>query len=193
MLTFEDFGVQVSPSSVLQNLLQQYPSGGQFISEALQNAEDTDRATRFCAVLDLQHHPTEHIRKDYSWRARLQGPAILFYDNGGFEERDWKSLQSFYKSEKKHSPSEVGKYGMGSRSFFHIGDVIQIVSGTKFAELDPDERVSSNGRYGARIDFESELFGGKKFSEAYPDECAPFNFFGCTMDTPFDGTIIRAT
>ena len=123
----------------------------------------------------------------------LQGPAILFYDNGGFEERDWKSLQSFYKSEKKHSPSEVGKYGMGSRSFFHIGDVIQIVSGTKFAELDPDERVSSNGRYGARIDFESELFGGKKFSEAYPDECAPFNFFGCTMDTPFDGTIIRAT
>ena len=179
---------------MLQNLLQSYPSGGQFISEALQNAEDTDRATRFCAVLDLQHHPTELIRKDYPWRERLQGPAILFYDNGGFKDRDWTSLQKIYNSEKKHSPSEVGKYGMGSRSFFHIGDVIQIVSGTKYAILDPDERVSSSQVYGDRIDFETEQFGGKSFADSFPDECAPFrDFFGCTMDAPFDGTVIRVT
>ena len=104
-----------------------------------------------------------------------------------------KAFRASTKARKSTHRAKLVNMAWVHRSFFHIGDVIQIVSGTKFAELDPDERVSSNGRYGARIDFESELFGGKKFSEAYPDECAPFNFFGCTMDTPFDGTIIRAT
>ena len=189
------FGVRVSPSPVLRNLLQHYPSGGQFISEALQNAEDTDRATKFCAVLDLQHHPTDQIRQDHrTWRERFQGPAILFYDNGGFRDRDWESLQQIYNSEKRHSPSEVGKYGMGSRSFFHIGDNIQIVSGTKYAVLDPDEKVSDNGEFGAILDMVTDDFEGKPFHQAYPDECAPFrDFFGCTMEGSFPGTIIRAT
>lgn len=189
------FGVRVSPSPVLRNLLQNYPSGGQFISEALQNAEDTDRATKFCAILDLKHHPTSQIRQDHrTWRERLQGPAILFYDNGGFRDRDWESLQEIYNSEKRHSPSEVGKYGMGSRSFFHIGDNIQIVSGTKYAVLDPDEKVSDNGEFGAILDIVTDSFEGKPFHQAYPDECAPFrDFFGCTMEGSFNGTIIRAT
>ncbi|CAJ1329019.1 unnamed protein product, partial [Effrenium voratum] len=140
------FGVKISPSATLQNLLRHYPSGGQFFLEALQNAEDTDRATHFCALLDLSTHPIEQIRPQQSvWRRRLQGPAILFYDNGGFRDKDWKSLQQIYNSSKKHSPSEVGKYGMGSRSFFHIGDILQIVSGSKYAILDPDERLSENG------------------------------------------------
>ena len=194
-MSAQRFGVRVSPNAVLKNLLQHYPSGGQFISEALQNAEDTDRATKFCAVLDLKQHPTGQIRQDHrTWRERLQGPAILFYDNGGFRDRDWESLQKIYNSEKRHSPSEVGKYGMGSRSFFHIGDIIQIVSGTKYAVLDPDEKVSDNGEFGAILDMVTHLFEGKPFHQAYPDECAPFrDFFGCTMEGSFNGTIIRAT
>ncbi|CAJ1444986.1 unnamed protein product, partial [Effrenium voratum] len=139
------FGLKISPSAVLKNLLQHYPSGGQFIFEALQNAEDTDRATYFGALLDLTTHPATQIRPGV-WRKRLQGPAIVFYDNGGFQDRDWQSLQRIYDSVKKHCPSEVGKYGMGSRSFFHIGDIIQIVSGSKYAILDPDERLSSDGQ-----------------------------------------------
>ncbi|CAE7666240.1 SACS [Symbiodinium sp. CCMP2592] len=187
------FGLQVSPSPVLRNLLQHYPSGGQFISEALQNAEDTNRSKHFRALLDLQQHPKVKIRQDHRpWRHRLQGPAFLFYDDGGFADRDWESLQRIYDSEKTHSPSEVGKYGMGSRSFFHIGDVIQIVSGSSYAILDPDERVSEKGHFGSRVDFVNERFNGKRFSESYPDECAPFRgLFGCTMDRHFKGTIIR--
>ena len=165
-----------------------------FIREALQNAEDTNKSTHFCAVLDLQHHPKKRIRQDCQpWRERLQGPAILFYDDGGFDERDWQSLQRIYDSEKRHSPSEVGKYGMGSRSFFHIGDVIQIISGTTYAVLDPDERVSGKGDFGACLDFVNERFDGKRFFDRYPDEGAPFrDFFGCNLQSSFKGTIIRA-
>ena len=157
--------------------------------------EDTNRSTYFCAALDLRQHPKERVREDFHpWRGRLQGPAFLFYDDGGFADRDWESLQRIYDSEKKHSPSEVGKYGMGSRSFFHIGDVIQIVSGTTYAVLDPDARVSEKGDFGARLDFVKDRFDGKRFLDACPDECAPFRgMFGCTMESPFKGTIIRVT
>ena len=92
----------------------------------------------------------------------MQGPGFLFYDNGGFFDRDWSSLERIYDSEKKHSPSEVGKYGMGSRSFFHIGDVIQILSGSTYAVLDPDERVSKKGDFGASLDFVKDRFDGKR-------------------------------
>ena len=185
------------------NLRQSFPARSiqkhiallRFISEALQNAEDTNRSTHFCAALDLQQHPEQRIRQDFQpWRGRLQGPGFLFYDNGGFFDRDWSSLERIYDSEKKHSPSEVGKYGMGSRSFFHIGDVIQIVSGSTYAVLDPDERVSKKGDFGASLDFVKDRFDGKRFLDAYPDECAPFRgMFGCTMESSFKGTIIRVT
>ncbi|CAJ1386738.1 unnamed protein product, partial [Effrenium voratum] len=186
------FGMKISPSATLQNLLRHYPSGGQFFLEALQNAEDTDRATHFCALLDLSTHPIEQIRPQQSvWRRRLQGPAILFYDNGGFRDKDWKSLQQIYNSSKKHSPSEVGKYGMGSRSFFHIGDILQIVSGSKYAILDPDERLSENGEYGEKLDFLADTFDGQRFVDAFPDECSPFHGLGHTMQEALNGTIIR--
>ncbi|CAE8588515.1 unnamed protein product, partial [Polarella glacialis] len=103
----EVFGLRISPSTVLQNLLRHYPSGGQFISEALQNAEDANCATKFCALLDLRQHPCESLRSfKKGWRVKLQCQAIVFYDNGGFKDEDWDSLQSIYKSVKKQRPSQ---------------------------------------------------------------------------------------
>ena len=77
-----------------------------------------------------------------------------------------------YDSQKKHSPSQVGKYGMGSRSFFHIGDLIQIVSGTRYAILDPDDRLEGN--FGEQTDFVEKAFGQKSLTEVFPDECAKY-------------------
>ena len=57
-----DFEVRVSASAMLKNLLAHYPSGGQFIFEALQNAEDCDRVACFRAVLDLRSHRANGIR-----------------------------------------------------------------------------------------------------------------------------------
>ncbi|CAE7584340.1 Sacs, partial [Symbiodinium sp. CCMP2456] len=162
-----------------------------FVFEALQNAEDSGRADRFASILDLRSHAADRVRpQGQKWRQRLNGPAFIFWDNGGFQEDDWKSLQNMYDSEKKHRPSKVGKYGMGSRSFFHMGDMIQIVSGTKYAILDPDNRL--RGGHGERTDFLRKDFDHKSLLDAFPDECSPFvGLFGCTMDVPFKGTLIR--
>ncbi len=70
-------------------------------------------------TLDLHQSPTQHIRSQSRvWRQRPQGPALMFHDSSGLAERDWESVQRIYNSEKKHSPSEVDKFGIGIRSFF---------------------------------------------------------------------------
>lgn len=77
------------------------------LSEALQNAED-GRASNFSLSLDLRHHDARGFR--------ISGPAFLLSDNGeGFGDRNWTSLQNLHASEKRQSPTKIGKFGMGSR------------------------------------------------------------------------------
>ena len=80
---------------------------------------------------------------------------------------------------------------MKPRSFFHIGDMIQIVSGSKYAVLDPDNKIST-GR--EQLDFVDDTFGenDSSFADTFPDECAPcIGVFGCDMRAPLQGKIIR--
>ena len=52
-------------------------------SDCLQNAEDTDRATRFSAVLEFRQNASVRVRPEGGgWRKRLQGAAMFFYDDG---------------------------------------------------------------------------------------------------------------
>ena len=147
---------------VTQAILQDYP-GGQLQDEALQNAEDSG-ATEFALMLDMRRHT--------SVDPRLAGPAFFLIDNGsGFDERQWKSLQNLHRSEKAEyartltcaaheymradasgcsplgsSPREIGRYGMGSRSYFHYCDVTTVVSRGKYVGLDPIDVVETHGR-----------------------------------------------
>ena len=123
----------------LQHILEDYP-GGQLLSEALQNAEDSG-ATEFGLLLDLRNHPQED--------AAITGPAFVLFDDGsGFGGREWKSLQNLHVSEKRNSPREIGQYGMGSRSYFHYSDVSMVVSRGKYVGIDPLQIVQSEGREG---------------------------------------------
>ena len=88
------------------------------LAEGLQNAEDSG-ATHFAIVHDTRNTAACTPAKDKR-EALLQGHAFLLLDNGrGFGQREWRSLQNLHQSEKKHSPREIGRYGMGSRSYFH--------------------------------------------------------------------------
>ena len=67
---------------------------------------------------------------------------LCFFVNGqlrtllrGFTERDWLGLQNFYDSDKNDCPSEAGMYGMGSRSFFHIGVTSRDVTSLGWKQL----------------------------------------------------------
>ena len=116
------------------------------------------------------------------------GEAIVFFDDAGFSERDWRSLQFMCDSQKRHSVHEAGFFGMGSRSFFHITDVLQILSHTKLSALDPDD-ILGTGFFGEQVEFAEA-----GWSEAHPAEAAPFvGLFGCDMQSDFPGTLVRAS
>lgn len=133
----ESFGLCAPIKEQLEAILHDYP-GGQLLAEALQNAEDS-KATKFSLILDTRHH----LGVDDT----LSGPAFLLVDNGGgFGDREWRSLQNLNKSEKKNSPGEIGRYGMGSRSYFHYSDVTLVASCGEDVGVDPLNRVSSHSR-----------------------------------------------
>ena len=133
----EHFGLRAPIKEQLEAILLDYP-GGQLLAEALQNAEDS-KATEFSLVLDECHH---HGVDD-----QLSGPAFLLLDNGcGFSDREWRSLQNLNRSEKKNVPGEIGRYGMGSRSYFHYSDVTLVASCGKYVGIDPLNRVKSHDR-----------------------------------------------
>eukprot|EP00397_Hematodinium_sp_SG-2012_P000088 GEMP01000088.1.p1 GENE.GEMP01000088.1~~GEMP01000088.1.p1 ORF type:complete len:2901 (+),score=597.39 GEMP01000088.1:225-8927(+) len=169
------YGVKVRVLAALQDILRKYPQGDQTLWEALQNSEDAEKATRFCVILDKRTHA--HGRCHHDAMHDFQGPALLFIDNGGFTDKDWRSLQYLYESEKRACPGDIGKYGMGSRGFFHLADIMQIVSGTTYAVLDPGNRVphelpdgDSAGDNGFSVDFIDD-----GFADHYPDEAHAFS------------------
>ena len=160
------WGLRAPIKDQLAAILQDYP-GGQLLDEALQNAEDS-WSTEFALMLDLREHGTLDTR--------LAGPAFVLFDNGrGLGEREWTrrgasclsssshlsefappvvpicvrvlfNLQNLHRSEKRDSPREIGRYGMGSRSYFHYGDVTAVLSRGKYVGLDPLDTVTSLGR-----------------------------------------------
>ena len=120
--------LEFDPKAQLLRILEDYP-GGQLVSEAVQNAEDGG-ASQFTLLLDLRHHAIEH--------QAIAGPAFVLIDNGrGFSEREWTSLRAVNKSEKRSSPSEIGAFGMGSRSYFHYSDVTLVASRGQYGGIDP--------------------------------------------------------
>lgn len=109
------------------------------------------------------------------------------FDDGGFKEENWESFYQLHGSSKKDSPRETGQFGMGSRSFYHYTDVIQVVSGDTYACKDPT-RLCFPDRGWQEPGLDSGVFARKN-----PDECKPFIMpeFGCDMKSDFKGSIFR--
>ena len=90
----------------------------------------------FCHTSPRAHsrtHPCTHTH------ARVHTPR-------GFGEREWKSLQNLHQSEKKNSPRDIGRFGMGSRSYFHYADTVLVISNGDYIGLDPLQTMKSAER-----------------------------------------------
>ena len=115
------FQLESPIKEALLAILADYP-GGQLLSEALQNAEDAG-AEQFELTLDLRTH-AKGVND-----SRLTGPAFILADNGnGFTDREWGSIKRLHDSAKRDSPREIGRFGMGSRSYFHYADTLLVMS-----------------------------------------------------------------
>eukprot|EP00732_Lithocolla_globosa_P001556 Lithocolla_globosa_v1_NODE_795_length_3271_cov_34.496269.p1 type:complete len:599 gc:universal NODE_795_length_3271_cov_34.496269:488-2284(+) len=112
--------------------------------------------------------------------------SLLLFDDGGFKEGDWEGFLHIFDSPKKTSPIAIGRYGMGSRSYFYYTDVLSVVSGTRYQVLDPLSHCFKRG--GSEID----LADGN-FSRENPDEVEPLKMpaFGCSMEGSLKGSLFR--
>jgi len=174
-----DGGLVASVRPVLESILLDYP-GGQLLEEALQNAEDQGAAS-FSLMLDLRQHA--------GVLDPMSGPAFVLVDSGsGFGRAEWRSLRHLHDSGKKENPASIGQFGMGSRSYFHYSDLIQVFSNKEYVGLDPLRRVVRSGRRSdswhtrpdaaeRRLDLEAEakaLFFDDMPAELRPDQGAAF-------------------
>ncbi|XP_061184826.1 sacsin-like [Saccostrea echinata] len=117
----------------LQSILHEYPDNEQIIKELLQNAEDA--GARVVKMGFCPYSRSDHLPDPY--RQYLSGPALCFYNDSVFEEKDWEGITMVRKSNKQDDPLKVGKFGIGFKSVFHITDTVCVISGTKILFIDP--------------------------------------------------------
>ena len=55
-------------------------------------------------IIDRRKHPVSSIVSD-EYIASQQSPALVAYNDGYFELRDWESLKSLFESNKVHDPA----------------------------------------------------------------------------------------
>jgi hypothetical protein len=117
MSSSSDCGLKIDPVAVIQDILDGYPLGVGIFREILQNSEDA-KASKQIFLLDARQHAVDSLY--HPQLKNTQGPALIAYNDAAFEEADWEALQTVHQSSKKTDTSKIGKYGIGSRSCYHV-------------------------------------------------------------------------
>ncbi|KAA8910606.1 hypothetical protein FN846DRAFT_775017 [Sphaerosporella brunnea] len=174
-------------TTVLRNIVREYPAGGGVLRELCQNADDSG-ATAIEFILDPAYHPTEPLLHPGGGLAEFQGPALLAYNNRTFSERDFRSLSKIGDSEKLHDLNSTGKFGRGFNSVYNWTDNPSIISGSALLILDPHETWSRDvGEPGGPLwDFVENHQEPEMANQLAPFRCLINDF-----SRPYEGTIIR--
>lgn len=99
---------------IADNLRDRYDSGFPVIKELVQNADDA-QATR---IVFGQHNGFP----DKTKHPLTIGPALWFFNNGKFKPDDREAIRSFGINSKAGDASTIGKFGLGMKSVFHLGE-----------------------------------------------------------------------
>lgn len=178
----------------LQKLLDQYPMEST-IKEMLQNAVDSG-ASEFGVVADWRAHPTKSVFTPDM--AGWQGPAIYFYNDGLFREKDWGAIVLLGQGGKRDEVGKIGRHGIGFNSIFNLTDLPSIWSGSTQLFLDPHVHHLADvgatlSNPGIQIDINPEV---EHPMHEFHDQYAPYSklsMYESQFAGPeFTGTLIRA-
>lgn len=116
------------------------------------------------------------------------GPALLAYNDAVFTEADLDSISHVGRSVKRSQIGKTGRFGIGFNSVYHLCDVPSFVTGSNLVIFDPHTDILgvSAQNPGLKADFVSSQLRLKR-----PDQCAPYEVFGCDMTHYFPGTLFR--
>ena len=86
----------------------------------IQNADDAGaKVVKF--YIDNRWHPSKSLSEGKL--AAYQGPALVVANDAVFTDKDWEGIQQLQDSIKADDPFNVGKYGIGFNSVYHITGV----------------------------------------------------------------------
>ncbi|KAI5778257.1 hypothetical protein EDC01DRAFT_368311 [Geopyxis carbonaria] len=172
-------------TTLLYNIIREYPAGGGVLRELCQNADDAG-ATEVVFVLDETTYTQEPLlHEDLKI---YQGPALLAYNDKQFSKQDFKSLSNIGDSEKAKDLNATGKFGRGFNSVYNWTDSPCIISGDSFLLLDPHETWSRKvGQAGGPV------YNFVNYSEEpeMQNQLEAFKSIVDRIDVPFEGTVIR--
>ena len=97
-------------NSIADDLDDRYPRSS-IVRELLQNADDAHATEVHIGVanfLPTADHPL------------LKGIAFFALNNGKFDEADWDSIRHIGLGTKSGNPYQIGKFGRGLKSVFHL-------------------------------------------------------------------------
>ena len=130
-----EFGQREELTQRIQNILRDYPFNITLLKELLQNADDA-KATKMCIILDKRSHRKDKVLSE-NWQ-KLQGPALLVWNNSVFTDKDLKGIQQLGLGSKRSDNETIGQYGIGFNVVYHLTDCPSFVTGENtLCILDP--------------------------------------------------------
>ncbi|KAF9050843.1 hypothetical protein BDZ89DRAFT_1057267 [Hymenopellis radicata] len=171
----------------IRNTLLQYTIE-QMLPEFLANAADAANTTSFQFLLDERHGPTDKLLSE-KMKSLQTCPALLIYNDGLFEEKDFQGLIRIGTGGKEDRGDTIGQFGSGALTMFHVSECPMIISGDKVLFVDPCQRFFP-GHFKKQNVVLCRLESVKLL---YPDHVEAVNgLFGFDMSTSFyPGTIFR--
>ncbi len=164
-----DFVQHEELTSRIQNIIRDYPLHITILKELLQNTDDA-KATKMYIILDMRTHGKQGVLSQ-NW-GKLQGPALLVWNDGVFAEKDFLGIQKLGFGSKRTNYESIG-HGIGFNVVYHLTDCPSFITGGEtMCVLDPHckyvpaANVLSPGR---RFDGLSQGFW-----EVFPDMSSAF-------------------
>ena len=190
------FGQHEKLTTRIQTILQDYPLDITLLKELLQNAEDA-KATKVYVILDCRTHGSKGVFSE-NWK-KLQGPALLVWNDSVFSEEDLLGIQRLGLGSKKYDSETIGRYGIGFNVVYHLTDCPSFITGGEtLCVLDPHCKYvnEANERYpGRRYNISSPEFWeqfcdvGSTFFRSGLDECPPELYSGSLFRFPLRNTV----
>ena len=159
-----EFGQHEMLTRRIQNILQDYPFDITTLKELLQNADDA-KATKVYFILDKRTHGGEGLLSE-NWK-KLQGPALLVWNDSVFSEKDLEGIQELGLGSKRSDYETIGHYGIGFNVVYHLTDCPSFITGgDTLCVLDPHCKY---------VDEATERYPGRRFDRLSKGfwECLP--------------------
>lgn len=116
-------GASIDPIGVVNqikdNLTDRYDNGFPVLKEIIQNADDAGASSLKIGW---------SFGFDDAQNELLNAPAIFFINDAPLEEEHRDAILSIAQSSKASSKTSVGKFGLGMKSLFHLGEAFFFMS-----------------------------------------------------------------